>query len=264
MLEDCLFASRPSARSRKPGTIAVSVLVHAALAVTLILVPLFQHQVLPHVPLFEALRPPAAPPGVKLVPLPTTRSSAPVSNAVVQPSALIAPRVIPSDIARIADQPVSSLPGFLPSDGRGGDTGLSGLVGPGDPFSPFRPIDALKPPPPPPPAAVETPAPKPDPPPSAPVRRSSEIVQSNLIHMVKPEYPRLAVITRVHGAVILEAVITREGIIDAKRLRVLQSASPFLTPAALEAVKQWRYRPTLLNGQPVEVMTTITVNFTLN
>jgi protein TonB len=59
-------------------------------------------------------------------------------------------------------------------------------------------------------------------------------------------------------------VITREGIIDANRLRVLQSASPFLTPAALEAVKQWRYRPTLLNGQPVEVMTTITVNFTLN
>ena len=82
--------------------------------------------------------------------------------------------------------------------------------------------------------------------------------------MVKPEYPRLAVITRVQGAVILEAVITREGNIDASRLRVLQSASPFLTPAAIEAVKQWRYRPPLLNGQSIEVMTTITVNFTFN
>jgi len=66
------------------------------------------------------------------------------------------------------------------------------------------------------------------------------------------------------GAVIPEAVITREGTIDPSRLRVLQTASPLLTPAALEAVKQWRYRPTTLNGQAVEVLTTITINFTLN
>ena len=262
MLEDCLFASRPSARSRKPGTIAISVVVHASLAIALILIPLFQHQVLPHVPLFEPLRPPAAAPGVKLVPPPATRSSAPASNAVIPSSALIAPRETPSRIARYADQPLAGPPGFLPSDGRG--FGLPEGFGGGDPFSPVRPLDALKPPPPPPPAVVEPPAPKPELLPSAPVRRSSEIVQSNLIHMVKPEYPRLAVITKVHGAVILEAVITREGTIDATRLRVLQSASPFLTPAAVEAVKQWRYRPTLLNGQPVEVMTTITVNFTFN
>jgi protein TonB len=74
----------------------------------------------------------------------------------------------------------------------------------------------------------------------------------------------LAVVTRSQGTVILEAVITREGMIDPARLRVLQSASPLLTPAAIEAVKQWRYRPTLLNGQPVEILTTITINFTLN
>lgn len=264
MLEDCLFASRSSARSRKPGTIAFSILVHASLAVALILTPLFQHQVLPHVPLFDPLRPPAAAPGVRLVPPLASRSNAPASAAVVQPSPLIAPRATPSEIARIADQPVSGPPGFLPSEGRGGPTGLPWGVGDGDPFSPSRPLDPLKLPPAPPPAVVERPVPKPEPSPSAPVRRSSEIVQSNLIHMVKPEYPRLAVITKVHGAVIMEAVITREGTIDANRLRVLQSASPFLTPAAVEAVRQWRYRPTLLNGQPVEVMTTITVNFTFN
>jgi periplasmic protein TonB len=88
-------------------------------------------------------------------------------------------------------------------------------------------------------------------------------MQSSLIHTVKPTYPRLAVVTRTQGTVILEAVITREGTIDPARLRVLEGHT-LLTQAAVEAVQQWRYRPTLLNGQPVEILTTITVNFTLN
>ena len=92
---------------------------------------------------------------------------------------------------------------------------------------------------------------------------SEGVVLSNLIHTVKPAYPRLAVISRTQGTVILEAVITREGTIDKSRLRVL-TGSPLLVPAAVEAVEQWRYRPTLLSGKPVEVLTTITVNFTLN
>ena len=93
---------------------------------------------------------------------------------------------------------------------------------------------------------------------------SEGVVLSNLISTVKPTYPRFAVITRTQGTVILEAVITREGTIDKSRLRVLSTASPLLTPAAIEAVEQWRYRPTLLSGKPVEVLTTITVNFSLN
>jgi protein TonB len=96
------------------------------------------------------------------------------------------------------------------------------------------------------------------------VRVSEGVVLSNLIHTVKPTYPRLAVITHTQGTVILEAVITRDGTIDKSRLRVLATASPLLTPAAVEAVEQWRYRPTLLSGNPVEVLTTITVNFSLN
>jgi protein TonB len=63
--------------------------------------------------------------------------------------------------------------------------------------------------------------------------------------------------------VILEAVITREGLIDKSRLRVLDGHQ-MLRAAAVEAVEQWRYRPTLLNGKPVEILTTITVNFTMN
>ena len=81
-----------------------------------------------------------------------------------------------------------------------------------------------------------------------------------LIHQVKPEYPPLAKVTRTQGVVLLDAVIDKEGSIQS--LRVI-SGHPLLNQAALDAVKQWKYRPTLLNGEPVEVSTTITVTFTL-
>jgi protein TonB len=73
-------------------------------------------------------------------------------------------------------------------------------------------------------------------------------------------YPPVARITRTQGRVVLEAVINKQGTIDT--LRVL-SGHPFLAQAALDAVKQWKYRPTILNGDPIEVLTTVTVTFTL-
>ena len=81
-----------------------------------------------------------------------------------------------------------------------------------------------------------------------------------LIHQVKPEYPHLAKVTGTQGVVLLDAVIDKEGSIQS--LRVI-SGHQLLIKAALDAVQQWRYRPTLLNGEPVEVNTTITVTFTL-
>ena len=86
-------------------------------------------------------------------------------------------------------------------------------------------------------------------------------MRSNLIYQVTPAYPPLARQIRLEGTVSLEAVITREGAIDS--LRVI-SGHPLLVGAAVEAVKQWRYRPTLLNGTPVEIITTVEVNFRLN
>jgi protein TonB len=65
---------------------------------------------------------------------------------------------------------------------------------------------------------------------------------------------------RLQGVVVLEAVIARDGTVDS--LRVV-SGNPLLTPAALDAVRQWKYQPTMLNREPVEVITTITVTFTL-
>jgi protein TonB len=77
---------------------------------------------------------------------------------------------------------------------------------------------------------------------------------------VEPVYPRLAISAKVQGQVFIEATIATDGTV--KNARVLNGNS-LLHPAALEAVKQWRYTPTLLNGQPVEVLMTVYVNFNL-
>ncbi len=92
------------------------------------------------------------------------------------------------------------------------------------------------------------------------VRVSQGVSQGLLIHQVKPTYPPLARQARIQGTVVLQAVIGKDG--NIQNLKVV-SGHPMLAPAALEAVKQWKYKPYYLNGEPVEVDTTINVNFTL-
>ncbi|MGH9578998.1 MAG: energy transducer TonB, partial [Terriglobales bacterium] len=92
------------------------------------------------------------------------------------------------------------------------------------------------------------------------VRVSQGVVQGNAISQPKPLYPQMARMARVQGSVVLQAVISKNGNIE--NLRVV-SGHPMLTQSALDAVRQWRYRPYLLNGEPVEVETQITVNFNL-
>jgi periplasmic protein TonB len=86
------------------------------------------------------------------------------------------------------------------------------------------------------------------------------MMEGNLIHRVQPDYPPLARQARIQGTVVLRAIINRGGRIE--NLQVL-SGHPMLVPAAIDAVRQWRYRPYVLNDQPVEVETQITVNFLL-
>ena len=89
----------------------------------------------------------------------------------------------------------------------------------------------------------------------------SHMMEGNLIHKVQPDYPPLARQARIQGAVVLQAVISREGTIE--NLQVL-SGHPMLVHAAIDAVSQWRYRPYVLNGDPIEVETQVTVNFVLS
>ncbi|MGC1650988.1 MAG: energy transducer TonB [Candidatus Sulfotelmatobacter sp.] len=93
------------------------------------------------------------------------------------------------------------------------------------------------------------------------VRISGGVTKGMLIHREEPTYPTLARAARVQGDVVLSAIIDTNGHITNLQL---VSGHPMLVPAALAAVKQWRYKPYLLNGQPVEVETTITVIFTLS
>jgi protein TonB len=88
----------------------------------------------------------------------------------------------------------------------------------------------------------------------------SHMMEGNLIHQVQPNYPPLARAARVQGPVVLRAIISRAGTIE--NLQIL-SGHPLLTGAAIDAVRQWRYRPYILNGEAVEVETQVTVNFVL-
>jgi protein TonB len=98
------------------------------------------------------------------------------------------------------------------------------------------------------------------PPPPAPVRVGGDIKAPTKIKDVQPQYPAIARAAKVQGRVILEATIAKDGSVkDVKILRPL----PMLDQAAVEAVQQWKYTPTMLNKEPVEVIMTVTVDFAL-
>jgi len=94
------------------------------------------------------------------------------------------------------------------------------------------------------------------------IRVGGAVAQSNLIHKVNPVYPIGAKQNRIQGTVEIRASISKDGLPE--ELRIVSSPSDDLSASALQAVRQWRYRPTLLNGNPVEISTTIIVNYTLS
>jgi periplasmic protein TonB len=91
--------------------------------------------------------------------------------------------------------------------------------------------------------------------------RVSTLSEANLLHRVQPIYPPIAHLAGIHGAVELRALISKTGTIENL---VVVSGHPMLVRSAIEAVRQWRYRLYLLNNEPIEVETEITVNFVLS
>jgi protein TonB len=104
------------------------------------------------------------------------------------------------------------------------------------------------------PVLATTPAPK-------RIRIPAPMAEANLIHDVAPTYPPEAGRARIEGTVVLLAVIGKDGTVQDVRVK---SGVQVLAQAAIEAVKQWRYRPYLVNGEPVEIDSQITINFTLS
>jgi len=156
---------------------------------------------------------------------------------------IVAPPSIPNRIASIEE---SSAPPPVDPDN------LRVFGGTGDRFARNPVIGSVG-------DALRDVSPPPEPP--APKLRVSRMMEGNLIHRVQPDYPSLARQAAIQGSVVLQAVISRDGTIE--NLRAV-SGHPLLIPAAIDAVRQWRYRPYYLNDQAVEVETQITVNFVLS
>jgi protein TonB len=94
-----------------------------------------------------------------------------------------------------------------------------------------------------------------------PMRITASVKQPELIKKIEPPYPEVARRTKLEGVVVLEAVITKTGSVE--EVKVLRALNPTLDQAALNAVKQWKYKPATLNGRPVKVYFTVTVTFRL-
>jgi protein TonB len=232
----------------KRATIPIAYILEVILVGVTVLIPLIYTEALPKAQLMTFLAAPPPPP-----PPPPPPAAAPAVRVIRRVTAediMRAPTVIPRTIAQVKDEPepppssaaigvVGGVPGGMPGGTAGGVLGS------------ILSAAATSAPPPPPPPKAATPK---------RIRVGGQVEAAKLIFQPKPEYPPLAKMARIQGTVRLEAVISRDGTIqDLKML----NGHPLLVKSAIEAVSRWRYQPTLLNGEPVEVVTEIDVNFTL-
>jgi len=240
-------------KTHKSWTVAFSFTIQILAVGILVLIPLIFTDVLPKAQLASLLIAPAPPPP----PPPPPPPAAPVKVVKVAPrqfdaGRLTAPKEIPKEVAMITEEAlppsmagggvVGGVPGGVPG-------GVLGGIGGG--------ISGAAPPPPPPPPPVVKEVPKDN----KPRAIGGLVMQANRIKIVTPQYPPLAKSARIQGDVKFTAIIAKDGTIQ--KLEFV-SGHPLLVPAAKEAVLQWLYKPTTLNGEAVEVITDITVHFTLS
>lgn len=242
MFEDSLLESGNRLRKRSPWTTALSFILQVGLLGVLILIPLIYTEALPKQQLMTFLVAPPPPP-----PPPPPPAAAPVIKQVkvqteLDNGQLRTPTAIPKKIAMIKEEEappsagagvVGGVPGGVPGGQMGGVIG--GIIS-------STPVAVPR---------VATPQ---------RVRVSQGVTEGLILKKVQPTYPPLARSARIQGQVVLQAVIGKDGSIQGLKA---VSGHPMLTPAAIDAVRQWRYKPYFLNGEPVEVDTQITVNFTL-
>jgi len=243
MFEDSLIESGGKLRTKRGMTTTLSFILQACLVGILVLIPLLFTEALPKGQLMTFLVAPPPPPP------PPPPAAAPVHvvkqvQTDIQNGQLRTPTKIPQKVQMIKEDEappemaaggvVGGVPGGVPGGQMGGVIG--GIIS-------STPVAVPK---------VATPT---------RVRVSQGVTQGLLIRKVQPNYPPLARQARIQGQVLLAAEISKDGTIE--NLHLI-SGHPMLAPAAIEAVKQWKYKPYILNGEPVEVETQITVNFTLS
>ncbi len=242
---DNLIECSPAGMKTKTGlTVFISTMVQMLLLGVMVLVPLIYTEALPKAMLTTFLVAPPPPPP------PPPPAAAPVQKVIrpmaklMQSGKLQAPTSIPKQVTMLKEEEmppdmgvgvVGGVPGGIPGGQSGGV--LGGIIG--------GVVSSL----PPPPKAAP-----------ARIRQGGNVQQARLINMVRPVYPPLAKQARISGTVRLHAIIAKDGSVI--QLEVV-GGHPLLVQSALDAVRQWRYQPTLLNGEPVEVDTTVDVVFSL-
>lgn len=238
-LSRCIMEGDPDSRTRakwlRGKSLAISVAIEGAVLVALLLAPLLAPGVLP--PIFEIT------PAVPYRGLTRSQAGHPPSTGVrTQATPLV---FHPSTEHPVIRQATSQNTEAPPSVGEAsGPFGAGpGIFGGGNHGT-----------------AINL-APPATPPRTKPLRQSEGVMAARLIRRVHPDYPRIAKLMRLTGTVRLSAIVGADGTVQ--QLEVL-SGNPILARAAVDAVRKWRYEPTRLNGEPVEVVTNITVTFILN
>ena len=237
-----LTAADPGVRKRQEMAWPASMALHAAAAIAVAIVPLLLAEALP-VPESGTraffVEPIAAPPPPPPPPPPAARAAAStrvVPKATVAPVGFVAPIEVPTEIRPEEGLDLGGIEGGVAGGVEGGVPGgvVGGVVG-GLPDAP-------------------------PPPPAKPVRVGGDVREPRKVVDVAPVYPQLAMKAGIEGIVIIEATIDPRGrVVNATVLRGI----PVLDEAALEAVRQWVYTPTLLNGVPTPIIMTVTVRFRL-
>lgn len=251
-----MFESLPGSERRGIAkrllALLLSALVHGVMLMLLIVLPLAYMQVLPGADLFITLIAPPMPRAVGDAPAPQSGKSggrggtgAPGEKPKVD---FVDPGSIPDHIpAPTGDEPPAGVSVGVPGFGLGfpGSEGLSGAGLVSDLISSPPVVAAPKPP---------------APPDLRPVRVSSGVQEARLIRRVEPVYPHLPMLARVSGEVVMDVSIDEEGNVAA--IKVI-SGHTLLVDEAVRAVRQWKYSPTLLNGEPVPVICSVRVVFKL-
>ena len=233
MFEDSTFESGGRIKSKSRYWMIVTLITNGSILLLLILIPLIYPEALPHNMMMTVLTAPPPPPPPEVVHVVKVQSE-------MMNNQLTAPTKIPHDIKIVAEKEAPPSQGFgvAGMEGLGGSgTGVIGSVfGSGDSGPKVKAAPPKK------------------------VNISGGVAQGMLLNRTQPLYPPIAKAARVSGTVVLQATISKSGTIE--NLRVI-SGPAMLQSAALDAVRSWRYRPYLLNGDPVEVETTVNVVFTL-
>ncbi|MGA3070944.1 MAG: TonB family protein [Terracidiphilus sp.] len=236
MFEDSTFESAGRIHTRSRRWMIAAFTFNSSILLALILIPLIRPEALPRQFVAIMMEVPPAPTAAEPQKPQPARTS--TTRTEMDGVRLLAPPRIPPTIATFSEPEPPSLP----------DTGMIGGSpnGPGVPGGVF-PGPSVRP--------VVRPEPR------GRMRVSSGVEDALLIRKILPVYPAIGQAAHVEGTVVLEASISKSGTIE--NLRVA-SGPPILRQAALDAVQNWRYRPYLLDGEPVEVETTINVIFTLS